>query len=97
MLQNLTGWHALILLAVVLLFFGASKLPNLARSVGQSARIFKSEVAAATEPKDEPNAPAPSPAVVAVTPTAIQAETAAATPAATQDAAAPLAATGERA
>jgi sec-independent protein translocase protein TatA len=44
MLQNLTGWHALILLAVVLLFFGASKLPNLARSVGQSARIFKSEV-----------------------------------------------------
>ncbi|KQP57968.1 twin-arginine translocase TatA/TatE family subunit [Agreia sp. Leaf283] len=43
MLQNLTGWHALILLAVVLLFFGASKLPALAKSVGQSARILKSE------------------------------------------------------
>ena len=43
LLQNLTGWHALILLAVVLLFFGASKLPALAKSVGQSARILKSE------------------------------------------------------
>lgn len=43
LLQNLTGWHALILLAVVLLFFGASKLPALAKSVGQSARILKAE------------------------------------------------------
>lgn len=43
-LHNLTGWHALILFAVVLLFFGASKLPGLARSVGQSVKIFKSEV-----------------------------------------------------
>ncbi|WP_426737927.1 twin-arginine translocase TatA/TatE family subunit [Plantibacter sp. 2H11-2] len=45
-LQNLTGWHALIVLAVILLFFGAAKLPSLARSVGQSARILKDEVAA---------------------------------------------------
>ncbi|GAA2246716.1 twin-arginine translocase TatA/TatE family subunit [Herbiconiux moechotypicola] len=45
-LQNLTGWHALILLAVVLLFFGAAKLPSLAKSLGQSARILKSEVSA---------------------------------------------------
>ena len=42
-LHNLTGWHALILFAVVLLFFGASKLPGLARSIGQSVKIFKSE------------------------------------------------------
>lgn len=44
LLQNLTGWHALIVLAVILLFFGAAKLPSLARSVGQSARILKDEV-----------------------------------------------------
>jgi sec-independent protein translocase protein TatA len=44
LLQNLTGWHALILLAVVLLFFGAAKLPTLAKSLGQSARILKHEV-----------------------------------------------------
>ena len=44
LLQNLTGWHALILLAVVLLFFGATKLPGLAKSVGQSMKIFKTEI-----------------------------------------------------
>jgi sec-independent protein translocase protein TatA len=40
MLRNLTGWHLLIVLAVVLLIFGAAKLPALAKAVGQSARIF---------------------------------------------------------
>lgn len=44
MLGNITGWHALILLAVIILLFGATRLPALARSVGQSARIFRSEV-----------------------------------------------------
>ncbi|NYF18233.1 sec-independent protein translocase protein TatA [Microbacterium sp. AK009] len=44
MLQNLTGWHALIILAVIVLIFGAAKLPALARSVGQSMRILKDEV-----------------------------------------------------
>ncbi|MGO2660327.1 twin-arginine translocase TatA/TatE family subunit [Mycetocola reblochoni] len=45
MLQNLTGWHALIIIAVVVLLFGATKLPALARSVGQSMRILKTETA----------------------------------------------------
>lgn len=44
MLNNLSGWHLLIVLAIVLLLFGAPKLPGLARSIGQSMRIFKSEV-----------------------------------------------------
>ena len=44
MLGNLNGWHLLIILAVILLLFGASKLPALAKSVGQSARVFKSEM-----------------------------------------------------
>lgn len=44
MLGNLSGWHLLIILAVVLLLFGAPKLPGLARSLGQSMRIFRSEV-----------------------------------------------------
>ncbi|WP_382306660.1 twin-arginine translocase TatA/TatE family subunit [Herbiconiux sp. UC225_62] len=48
--QNLTGWHALILLAVVLLFFGAAKLPSLARSLGQSARILKAEASETSAP-----------------------------------------------
>ncbi|MCG7309135.1 Sec-independent protein translocase subunit TatA [Brachybacterium sp. ACRRE] len=37
-------WHIIILVLVVLLLFGAGKLPSLARNVGKSMRIFKSEV-----------------------------------------------------
>lgn len=44
MFGNLNGWHALILLAVILLLFGAPKLPALARSLGQSMKILKNEV-----------------------------------------------------
>lgn len=44
MLGGLTGWHLLIILAVILLLFGAPKLPGLAKSIGQSMRIFKGEV-----------------------------------------------------
>lgn len=44
MFAGLTGWHLLIILAVILLLFGATKLPALSKSVGQSMRIFKSEV-----------------------------------------------------
>ncbi|MDR6690923.1 sec-independent protein translocase protein TatA [Microbacterium sp. 1154] len=55
MLQNLTGWHALIVLAVIVLVFGAAKLPALARSLGQSVRILKTEVAESrTELPDAP-------------------------------------------
>jgi sec-independent protein translocase protein TatA len=44
MFQNLTGWHAVILLVIILLLFGAPKLPALAKSLGQSMKIFKAEV-----------------------------------------------------
>jgi len=52
-----SGWHALILLVVILLLFGAPKLPALARSLGQSMKIFKSEVKNPDAPAD-PAAPA---------------------------------------
>jgi sec-independent protein translocase protein TatA len=42
--QNLTGWHAIIILAAILLLFGATRLPALAKSVGQSMNIFKTEL-----------------------------------------------------
>lgn len=41
---NLTGWHLLAIVFLVLLLFGAPKLPGLAKSVGQSMKIFKNEV-----------------------------------------------------
>ena len=43
--------HILILLLVVLVLFGAKRLPDSARSLGQSLRIFKSEMKDAN--KDE--------------------------------------------
>ena len=46
MFHGMTGWHLLIVLAVILLLFGAAKLPALAKSVGQSARVFKGEMKA---------------------------------------------------
>ena len=58
MFQNLSGWHFLILLVIILLLFGAPRLPALARSLGQSMRIFKGEVKAARE-DDQPATTAP--------------------------------------
>jgi TatA/E family protein of Tat protein translocase len=36
--------HILLLLIVVLVLFGAKRLPDSARSLGKSMRIFKSEL-----------------------------------------------------
>ena len=56
MLSGFTGWHALVLLVIVVLLFGATKLPGLAKSVGQSMKIFKNEVKA--DKSEEKSAPA---------------------------------------
>ena len=51
------GWTELIIVIfLVLLLFGANKLPDLARSMGRSARIFKSEVNEMRN-EDEPETP----------------------------------------
>src|SRR5699024_3936111 len=49
--------HILILLLVVLLVFGASRLPNAARSLGRSMRIFKSEMDEMRTDNPEQNEP----------------------------------------
>lgn len=54
MFANLTGWHALIVLVVIVLLFGATKLPLLARSVGQSMKIFKQEIKPGVDDLDKP-------------------------------------------
>lgn len=41
---SLSPWHWAILLVVVVLLFGSKKLPDAARSLGKSLRIFKSEI-----------------------------------------------------
>ena len=78
-------WHLLILAGVFVLLFGAKRLPDGARSLGRSLRIFKTEVKGLGD-DDKANAeaaPAALPAASATPPAA----PAGATPAASADAA----------
>lgn len=43
MLGQLRGWEWLIVVGLVLLFFGAKRMPEAARGLGRSLRIFKAE------------------------------------------------------
>ena len=54
MLKNIHLPELLIILVVVLLLFGATKLPNLARSLGASAKEFRKgmDEGAEEEPED---------------------------------------------
>ncbi|MGH3774376.1 MAG: Sec-independent protein translocase subunit TatA [Pseudonocardiaceae bacterium] len=56
-MPNLGGWELLILLAVLVLLFGATKLPAAARAIGQSMRILKAETKGMRS-EDEPTPPA---------------------------------------
>lgn len=58
-MPNLGGWELIVLLGVLLLIFGAKKLPDMARSIGQSARVFKGEMKGLRA--DDSPAPAPAP------------------------------------
>jgi sec-independent protein translocase protein TatA len=42
-MPSLGGWEWVILIALILLLFGAKRLPDAARGLGRSLRIFKSE------------------------------------------------------
>ena len=41
---SLGGWEIVIMLVVLVVLFGAKRLPDMARSIGQSARVFKGEM-----------------------------------------------------
>jgi sec-independent protein translocase protein TatA len=63
--NGLEPWHVLLVIAVVVLLFGAKRLPEMARSIGRSLRILKAETAALREDgtqdaesgEDEPGRP----------------------------------------
>ncbi|PCG83362.1 twin-arginine translocase TatA/TatE family subunit [Streptomyces sp. WZ.A104] len=67
MIGNLKPLEIVLIIAVILLLFGAKKLPDMARSLGKSARILKSEAkamkkddaatAATTETVEDPAPP----------------------------------------
>ena len=60
-LQNLSSWELILIFMAVLLFFGAKRLPGLAKSLGKSLREFKNATSGiendlrnAMETDDEP-------------------------------------------
>ncbi|MDQ1683131.1 MAG: sec-independent protein translocase protein TatA [Frankiaceae bacterium] len=82
-MRALSPWHIVLIAIVVLVLFGAGKLPGFARSLGQSLRIFKAETKAMKD--DDADVPATPPAQIAaatqvpgavpVTPTPVTAPT----------------------
>lgn len=38
------AWHIIVLVVVILIVFGSSRLPQVAESVGKSLKIFKREL-----------------------------------------------------
>lgn len=58
---NMGPWQILLILAVILLIFGAARLPALAKSLGQSARVFKGEI---KQMKDDGSSAEPSASTV---------------------------------
>ncbi|HEY0949383.1 twin-arginine translocase TatA/TatE family subunit [Nocardioides sp.] len=56
LIANLGTTELLLILAVVVLLFGATKLPELARGSGRALRIFKAETKGLTDDDDQPEA-----------------------------------------
>ncbi|MGB3257225.1 MAG: Sec-independent protein translocase subunit TatA [Ornithinimicrobium sp.] len=53
MLRNLQGWPLVIIILAIIILVGWKRLPDAARSVGRSMRIFKSEVEQMSNKSDE--------------------------------------------
>jgi len=67
MLADLSIWHIMILVMVVMLVFGSKRIPEIGASLGKGIQEFKRGLSAATsdDPPSAlpPNAPPPSSAV----------------------------------
>ena len=73
MLQQLRGPELLILLLLLVLLFGARRLPDAARGLGRSLRIFKAETKGLTaEASDSAPTTQGTPATTPVEPPAAQ-------------------------
>jgi sec-independent protein translocase protein TatA len=72
---SLSPWHWAVIAVLLVLMFGAKKLPDAARSLGKSMRIFKSEIREMqTENKAEAPALGNPAAAPAVTHTPVQSQ-----------------------
>jgi sec-independent protein translocase protein TatA len=55
-LRNFNGWEIIIVLVVVMLLFGARRLPDLARSIGASAKEFRKGLSEGAEENEQEKA-----------------------------------------
>ena len=76
----LSPTHWMIVIGILVLLFGAKRLPDAARSLGRSARILKAEVRDMSGEETAANATPPPPAAV-TGPAPVTTTAAAATPA----------------
>jgi sec-independent protein translocase protein TatA len=60
-MPSLGGWELVILIGILVLLFGAKRLPDMARSIGQSARVFKGEMKGMKDDGTKSDAPAEQP------------------------------------
>jgi len=61
-LQNIRGPELLIILLIIVLVFGAKRLPDTARGLGRSLRIFKAETKGlVSDENDDTSATQPAP------------------------------------
>lgn len=66
---ELSPWHWLIVALVAFAIFGSRRLPDVARSLGRSMRIFTSEMAELRDGSDAgPATPAPQPSASTAVP-----------------------------
>jgi len=59
---NLGPWEILIIAGVIILLFGAKKMPEMARSLGKSMRIMKAETKGLRNDEDATDATPAAPA-----------------------------------
>jgi sec-independent protein translocase protein TatA len=50
------GWELILIVLIIMLLFGAKKLPELARGSGRALRIFKAETKGLADDDDDPDA-----------------------------------------
>jgi sec-independent protein translocase protein TatA len=68
------GWELLIIVLILILLFGAKKLPELARGTGRALRIFKSETRGLMDDDDDEEKPPAQPRQQIAPPTPVQPE-----------------------
>ncbi len=81
MFKQIGAPEILIILLIVVLLFGAKRMPDAARGLGRSLRIFKAETKGLTEDDTAASTPAAPAAPAVTTPTAVEAPAAPVTPA----------------